>query len=127
MIKNNKLLIWIGIILSLMGLLLMPIYRDYINSNNKNDYGIADSLPSYINVVGLSLMLLVSQLYKPERFPQLYFLFVTIGSISYELIQYKLSGILDIYDILASIAGGITAFLIFWVSQRYGKNIESHN
>ena len=118
MTKSTKILVWIGVIFIIIGFIGKFYYRDYIYSNNINDYGIAGFLPSYVDVVGLSLMLLISELYKKERFPQLYFLFVTIGSILYELNQYRLSGVLDVGDIIASISGGITAFLIFWLVNR---------
>ena len=122
MVKNIKLLVWIGVVFIVVGFIGKSFYRDYIYLNEINDFGIAGFLPSYLNVVGLSLMLFVGLFIKPSPYPQLFFVFVPLGSILYELMQYKLSGTLDVPDILASIAGGITGYLIFWMVQRYGKN-----
>lgn len=118
MIKNNKLLVYIGFAFLFIGWIGKTFYRDYIYSNDINDFGIAGFIPSYSHVIALSLMMLVKQ----TKYPILIFFFVTLGSIIYEFIQVKVwGGRLDVNDILASIGGGITASLIFWIVQRYVK------
>ena len=109
-------MVYIGFAFVFIGWIGRAFYRDYINSNDINDFGIAGFIPSYSHVIALSLMLLIKQ----TKYPILIFFFVTLGSIIYEFIQVKVwGGSLDIPDILASIGGGISASLIFWFVQRY--------
>ena len=91
----------------LFGFLGKTIYRDFIISSNTNDHGIAGFLPSFFYVTGFSLLLLI----RPVRFPVIIIAVVTFASVLFELNQYGSTGQIDIKDTLASIAGGIVAFL----------------
>ena len=86
----------IGLLAVILGFLSKTIYRDYINLNKINDYGVAGSLPSYFYVVGFTLLLLI----------------VTLGSLLFEIKQWNSTGKLDVKDILASVAGGLTVLLL---------------
>jgi hypothetical protein len=85
------------------------IYRDFIYINNINDYGIAGFLPSYLYVAGFSLLLLM----RPMRQPAILISIVTFASVLYEVKQFSSSGLFDLRDAIASVAGGVTAFIIF--------------
>ena len=117
MTKSNRLFGLIGLLAVIIGFISKAFYRDYININEINDFGIAEFLPSYFYVVGFSLLLLI----RPTRFPKLIILIVTFASILFELKQYVSSGIFDINDMLASIAGGISAILLLRIN---GKKLD---
>lgn len=98
----------IGLLAVILGFLSKTIYRDYINLNKINDYGVAGSLPSYFYVVGFTLLLLI----KPNKYPKILVLIVTLGSLLFEIKQWNSTGKLDVKDILASVAGGLTVLLL---------------
>jgi hypothetical protein len=98
----------IGLGATTVGFLGKVFYRNYINANRINDFGLAGFLPSYFYVIGFSLLLLI----RPTRLPKVVIAVVTSASICYEFMQYISTGKFDYADILASIAGGLTALLI---------------
>jgi len=114
MTKRNRLLGLIGLLAVVIGFISKAFYREYINVNEINDFGIAGFLPSYWYVLGFSLLLLI----RPTRFPTLIISIVTLASMLFELKQYMSSGILDIKDILASLGGGITAILVLKIIRK---------
>lgn len=120
MANKNITLGIIGLLATVTGFLGKVFYRDYININGINDYGFAGFLPSYFYVLGFSLLLLV----RPNKHPKLIIIIVTVASILFELKQWNSTGNLDVKDILASIIGGITSFLIL---KRIEKIIKSKN
>ncbi|MFC2147779.1 MAG: VanZ family protein [Eudoraea sp.] len=115
--QENKIFGIIGFLAVLMGFLSKVIYRDFINLNEINDYGIAGFLPSYFYVLGFSLLLLI----RPTKHSKKIVLIVTIASILFELEQWSASGKLDLKDIIASIFGCITAILIVKIIEKYIK------
>jgi len=114
MTKQSRIFGLIGFLFILAGFLGKTVYRDYINLNRINDYGIAGSSPSYFYVAGFSLLLLI----RPTRFPTLIIAIVTLASILFEIKQWISTQIFDVNDIIASIAGGITAILILKAIQK---------
>ena len=91
-----------------IGFLSKTLYRDFVNLNGINDFGIAGFLPSYFYVLGFSLLLLM----RPTEYAKIFIFIVTLASILFELKQWNSTGKFDANDMLASIAGGITAILI---------------
>jgi hypothetical protein len=106
--RINGLFGIIGLLAVILGFLSKTIYRDYINLNEINDYGAAGSLPSYFYVVGFTLLLLI----KPNKYPKVLVLIVTLGSVLFEIKQWNSTVKLDAKDILASVAGGLTVLVI---------------
>jgi hypothetical protein len=110
----------IGLVFVIIGLLAKSVYRNYICSHGIDDFGLADSLPSFLYVIGFSQLLQISTF----RFPALWIPVVTLGSVIYEFKQYYTSGTLDFSDIIASLAGGVVSYLILvYVGKRF-KNQE---
>ncbi len=110
-----------GFSMVLLGFISKSFYRDYINLNHINDYGIAGFLPSYFYVAGFALLLLI----RPSKHPLMLVSFVTLASVLFELKQYGSSGHFDYKDAIASIAGGLTAFIILKIIDR--KASLNHN
>ena len=108
MTRKNRIFGLIGLLAVVIGFLSKTIYRDFVNLNGINDYGIAGFLPSYFYVLGFALLLLI----RPTKYTKLIVLIITLASILFELKQWKSTGKFDLNDILASIAGGITVILI---------------
>lgn len=108
MTKQSKLFGIIGFIAVVLGFTGKTCYRDYVNLSGMNDFGIAGFLPSYFYVLGFSLLLLI----RPTKFPKLIISVVTIASILFEVKQFVSTSNLDLKDIMASIAGGLTGIFI---------------
>ena len=105
MSKQPRIFGLIGLLAVLLGFIGKAFYREYVIANRINEHGIAGFLPSYFYVIGFSLLLLL----RPTRYPVLLITAVTLASVLFELYQWDQSGNFDLYDILASIAGGLTA------------------
>ena len=113
---KQKVSFLIGLAFIIIGLLVKTFYRSYIYTNEINDFGLADSLPSLFYVIGFSQLLMISSF----KFPSLVILFVSLGSVVYEFKQFYISDHLDIPDIVASIVGGIVSYMILlWVEKKY--------
>lgn len=112
--KDAKRFGLIGFIFFVLGFLAKGFYREYINSNEIDDLGIAGFLPSYFYVIAFALLLQMNLF----RYPILTIIVVTLGSVLFEIKQYFGSGVLDYGDIIASIAGGLTAFIILKMMQK---------
>jgi hypothetical protein len=117
MTVRNRLFGLIGFAFVIIGFTGKIFYRDYINSNKINDFGISGFLPSYFYVIGFSFLLLMST----SKFPKITFIIVTTASILYEFIQYVTHPTLDVKDIIASIAGGLTCFLLWNIIDKMKK------
>ena len=123
MIRQHRILGIIGLLAVIIGFLGKAIYRDFINFNDINDFGIAGFLPSYFYVIGFALLLLI----KPTKHSKMIVLVVTIASVLFELKQWNSTGIFDLKDILASIAGGITAILILKNVEKSSNQVQQDN
>ena len=119
--EKHKASFLIGIVFLVIGFLGKVFYRQYINSNAIDDFGIAGSLPTFLYVIGFSQLLQI----RPIRYPALVILVVTAGSIIYESKQsYNTSATVDVNDIIASIAGGAVSLLILYFVGKRFKNEE---
>ena len=118
--EKHKASFLIGILFIVIGFLAKAFYREYINRNGIDDFGLAGSLPSFLYVIGFSQLLQI----RPIRYPALVILVVTIGSILYEYKQSLTTGIMDVNDIVASIAGGATSLLILYLVGKKYKSLE---
>lgn len=119
--EKHKASFLIGIVFLVIGFLGKVFYRQYINSNAIDDFGIAGSLPTFLYVIGFSQLLQI----RPIRYPALVILVVTAGSIIYEFKQsYNTSATVDVNDIIASIAGGAVSLLILYFVGKRFKNEE---
>jgi L-lactate permease len=112
----------VGFIFVILGFIGKIFYRDYINSNHIDDFGISDFLPSFFYVVGFSQMLLMAT----SKFPKTTVIIVTIASVLFELKQYYSSSILDMNDVIASIIGGLISIGIWkFIDTRYFEEDNS--
>lgn len=116
--EKHKASFLIGIGFVIIGFLAKAFYREYINSNGIDDFGLAGSLPSFLYVIGFSQILQI----RPIKYPVLVMIVVTIGSVMYEFKQSYRSGTLDISDIVASILGGVISYLILIIIEKKFKN-----
>ena len=118
--EKHKASFLIGILFIVIGFLAKAFYREYINRNGIDDFGLAGSLPSFLYVIGFSQLLQI----RPIRYPALVILVVTIGSILYEYKQSLSSGVMDVNDIVASIVGGAVSLLILYLVGKKYKSLE---
>lgn len=102
---------FIGFIAVILGFIAKSFYRPYAYQHQLNDFGLADSAPSFFYVIGFSQLMLI----KNNRYPGLVILIITVGSVLYELFQSK-GQLPDSTDILASCFGGVVS-LIIWKMQ----------
>lgn len=110
-LSQTKYLWMLIILLSIVAIIFKSIYRQYIYSNQINDYGIADSSPNFF--AGLIIVLLYF-VQDQKTTLQKHALFAAVGLVGYELIQGSVfkSNVFDYKDILASILGAFIGYFI---------------
>lgn len=98
-------------LLSVIAITLKSIYRQYVYANQINDYGIADSSPNFF--AGLIIVFLYFTQYQKLTLKK-HTMFTIAGLVGYELIQGSVfkNNFFDYKDILASIFGAFTGYLI---------------
>lgn len=101
----------IGLAVVALGFIGKIFYRDFIRTNQINDFYLADMLPSFFYVVGFALLLLI----KPGKKAMYIITIVTAGSILYEFYQAVDSRIVQWEDVIASVIGGIIAYWIHFM------------
>ena len=114
--EKNRTSFLTGLVFVILGWLANSVLRDFISRNGINDFGITGSLPSFLFVIGFSLVILI----KSFRYPALVILALCIVAVLYEVKQYYISGNFDISNCIASIAGGGIALLIWiYIEKRF--------
>jgi hypothetical protein len=96
-----------------LGLLSKLVYRDFIYFNKISDFGLADSLPNFFTVFGISFATLSFYQYKSAKISYSIFVMSAFSMIAYEFSQIFESGVFDVNDIIASIIGSIFAFGLY--------------
>ncbi|MDD2798640.1 MAG: hypothetical protein PHV20_08625 [Bacteroidales bacterium] len=108
----------VGLTAVILGFASEAFYRDFIYSNQIDDFGFANFLPSYFYVIGFSQLLLI----QLSRFSRWIILSVTLASVGYEFMQFAHSTAFDLGDSLASIVGGISSLLLLQLKSKYFKS-----
>lgn len=130
-VVNRKYLI-LSIIIVFPGLLLSIIYRPYIYANNINDFGIADTIGSFVAVLGFCFFVWGIKEYSNKEKNKQIIIATLIYSFGWELFGYL--GIYVTYDkkdIIAALISGLITFLIKEIidrkNQKLNKKIRRHN
>ncbi len=117
---NKKKVVFglIGLTATVAGFVAKVFYRDYIYTNDIQDFGFAGAMPSLFYVIGFSQFLLI----KPPVRPWLIVSVVALASCMFEFMQYASAEIMDVADVLASVAGGFVSFVIWkYVEKKMNK------
>lgn len=117
--KRKNIYLNIGIISFLLGVLSKLIYRSYIKSHNIYDFGLSDSFPSYIYVIGIIFVILSLTKYKDKKKTYSTIITVTLGASIYEIEQIFTSMIFDFKDIIATILGTVTSIVLVNIIEKF--------
>ncbi|MGJ1431146.1 hypothetical protein ACR79M_06180 [Sphingobacterium spiritivorum] len=104
--------VWIILILlAIISIIFKSSYRQYIYTNQINDFGVADASPNFF--AGLILVIFYFTQYQKISL-QKHALFTAVGLIGYELIQGTVfkNNYFDYKDIIASILGAFAGYLV---------------
>lgn len=109
--SDTKYLWVVMVLLAIIAVLFKSIYRQYVYSNQINDFGIADSSPNFF--AGLIIVFFYYIQYQKVSL-KVHALFGAIGLVGYELVQGSVfkNNVFDYKDILASIIGVVVGYLI---------------
>lgn len=113
----------IGIVFLILSFLANSVYHDYSNKNAPDLFRFASSLSCLFYVIGFSLVFLI----KSFHYPSLVILAVSLISIVNEMKQFRVSGTLDVNNIVASLIGGGIAFLIWKAIENRSTNQEKNS
>ena len=111
--KDQKIYRITAILFLSLGLLLTFTYRPFIYSNHIYDYGIADTIGSFISVVVFCCLVWSFKLYSSKEKNFQIIVATFIYSILWELLGFfKIWGTFDYKDIIAAMLSGVITFII---------------
>lgn len=114
LMKVKKLYYKIFFLFLFLTFILGDIYRNYIYTNNINDYGLADIYPNIRAVIIASFLFMAKAKYIEDKEEVTIILSVVLGFILYEFVQIKIPiSTFDWKDIIGTIIGGIITFVIY--------------
>ena len=92
------------------------VYRPWAYQNNFADFGIADSITSYLGCITLVFI----SIYIDEFNPKLKsILGITLGCLIYEIIQPFVNlGVYDPNDLIAVFLGTLTCLMFLWLNNQ---------
>lgn len=110
------------------------IYRPYIYSNNIFDFWIADTIGNFTGTIAIIFfdLAIINIPQEKSKNGKWYILFITLGLIIYELVQYILPGrnTCDWRDIIATIIAGLISLglykLIYSGKFDHGRELFSY-
>ena len=120
---KNRTSLLIGIAFLILSFLANSVYHNQLIKNGPDLFGFAGSLSCLFYVIGFSLVFLI----KSFSYPSIVILVVSLISIINEIKQFRASGILDINNIVASLIGGVIAFLIWKMIEKRSLNQDKES
>ncbi len=120
--KNRSSLL-IGIVFLILSFLANSVYHNYLNNNGPDLSRFAGPLSCLFYVIGFSLVFLI----KTFSYPSIVILVVCLISIVNEIKQFRASGILDVNNIVASLIGGVIAYLIWKAIEKRSTNQDKNS
>ncbi|MEI6140663.1 MAG: hypothetical protein WCP85_15445 [Mariniphaga sp.] len=121
--SKNRTSLLIGIVFLIMSFLANSIYHNHLNNNGPDLFRFTGSLSCLFYVIGFSLVFLI----KTFSYPSIVIVVVSLISIINEIKQFQASGILDVNNIVASLIGGVIAFLIWKAIEKRSTNQEKNS
>ena len=121
--SKNRTSLLIGFIFLIMSFLANSIYHNHLNNYGSDLFRFAGSLPCLFYVIGFSLVFLI----KTFSYPSIVILVVSLLSIINEIKQFRAAGIVDVNNIVASIIGGVIAFLIWKAIEKRSTNQDKNS
>lgn len=118
--------LWLTILItSIIAIILKSTYRQYVYTNQINDFGIADASPNFF--AGLVITLLYFTQNQKMTFKK-YAFFALVGLIGYEIIQGSVfkNNFFDYRDIIASIIGVGFGYFVGLRLNSFFSNDTSH-
>ena len=121
--SKNRTSLLIGIAFLILSFLANSIYHNYLNNNGSDLFRFASSISCLFYVIGFSLVFLI----KTFSYPSIVILVVCLISIVNEIKQFLASGILDVNNIVASLIGGVIAYLIWKAIEKRSTNQDKNS
>lgn len=116
---NNKFLI-VGIFSTVLGFIAKLPYRKFIYKNNIFDFGLADSLPSFLYIVGIIFIVLSYSKNVNGQKVTKSILLMTSGALLYEFEQLFSNMSFDVKDVIATILGGMFSLALYkFIEKKY--------
>lgn len=124
--KAQKIYRITAILFLSLGLLLTFAYRPFIYSNHIFDYGVADTIGSFISVIVFCTLVWSFKFYSSKEKNLQIIVATFIYSIVWELMGYfKIWGTFDYKDIVAAILSGVLTFIIKTIVDKKNPSIIS--
>jgi glycopeptide antibiotics resistance protein len=109
----NKKFLTTGLTFSILGFIAKVPYRKFIYENNIFDFGLSDSLPSFLYIIGIIFIFLYFNGGENRKRVFMTIIIMTAGALPYEFEQYFSNMIFDIKDVSATILGGSAALILY--------------
>lgn len=123
----NRKYLTLSIIVIFTGLMLTFIYRPYIYANNYNDFGFADTIGSFVSVLGFCFFVWGFNEYSNNEKNKQIIIATVIYAFGWELFGYLgIYGTYDKKDIVAALISGLITFLLKEIIETK-KNLKKDN
>jgi len=98
------------------------VWRPFVNANNINDFGLADSVGNWGGIV-VQIFFMLAVMNSPRRKSYRVIAFVTVGYIAYEFLQpYLPKGVFDWKDVYGTLIGGVISLGLLFVYHKFIKS-----
>jgi len=112
-IINNKIYLYTGLSIALLGLILSLIYRPFVYNNNINDLGFADTLGSLVSVISYCNFTWGLKEYSNNDKNKQILIAILIFGFFWEFLGFiHVYGTFDIKDIIAVLISGFFTYVL---------------
>lgn len=116
----KKRIFIVGISSTVLAFIAKLPYRKFINKNDIFDFGLADSLPSFLYIVGIIFIVLSYSKNVNGRKVTKSILLMTSGALLYEFEQLFSNMTFDVKDVIATILGGLFSLALYkFIEKKY--------
>lgn len=116
----KKRILIVGISSTVLGFIAKLPYRKFINKNDIFDFGLADSLPSFLYIVGIIFIVLSYSKNVNGQKVTKSILLMTSGALVYEFEQLFSNMTFDVKDVIATILGGLFSLALYkFIEKKY--------
>lgn len=109
----NKKFLTVALISCLLGFIAKIPYRNFIYNHNIFDFGLSDSLPNFLYIIGIIFIGICFIKNKTDKVIIKLIIFMTLGLLFYEFEQIYSDMVFDLKDVLATVLGSLLSFFLY--------------
>ena len=109
----NKRFFTVALISCLLGFISKIPYRYFIYKHNIFDFGLSDSLPNFLYIIGIIFIGICFIKNTTDKVIIKLIIFMTLGLLFYEFEQIYSNMVFDVKYIIATLLGSLLSFFLY--------------